>query len=80
MVTNGFTIHAKLPSLNEVINKDRTNRFAGATYKKNTEKVISRYIAKALETGELKPVSEPCAVRIDWHEKTKRRDVDNIQM
>ena len=45
---NGFTIHAKLPSLNEVINKDRSNIFAGAVYKKDTEKLISRYIAKAL--------------------------------
>ncbi|MDE5582449.1 MAG: RusA family crossover junction endodeoxyribonuclease [Ruminococcus sp.] len=76
---NGFTIHAKLPSLNEVINKDRSNRFAGAVYKKDTEKLISRYIAKALTTGELKPVSEAVTIRIDWYEKTRRRDVDNIQ-
>lgn len=76
---NGFTVHAKLPSLNEVIRKDRTNKFAGAVYKKETEKIIARYIKKALETGELKPVSEPCNVRIDWYEKTKRRDADNIQ-
>ena len=79
MTENGFTIHAKLPSLNEVINKDRSNRFAGANYKKSTEKVISRYIEKALLSGELKPVSVPCTVRIDWYEKTKRRDVDNVQ-
>ncbi|MCM1508278.1 MAG: RusA family crossover junction endodeoxyribonuclease [Ruminococcus flavefaciens] len=76
---NGFTIHAKLPSLNEVIGKNRSNKFAGNAYKKSTEKVILRYIEKALKTGELKPISEPCTVRIDWHEKTKRRDVDNIQ-
>ncbi|MDE5620326.1 MAG: RusA family crossover junction endodeoxyribonuclease [Ruminococcus sp.] len=76
---NGFTIHAKLPSLNEVIRKNRESKFCGNTYKKNTEKIISRYIKKALETGELKPVSEPCTVRIDWYEKDKRRDVDNIQ-
>lgn len=76
---NGFTIHAKLPSLNDVIRKDRSNKFAGAVYKKDTEKIISRYIAKALGTGELKPVSDPCIIRIDWYEKTKRRDVDNIQ-
>lgn len=76
---NGFTIHEKLPSLNEVISKNRTNRFAGANYKKDTERIISCYIIKALETGELKPVSEPCTIRIDWYEKTKRRDADNIQ-
>lgn len=76
---NCFTIHAKLPSLNDVISRDRANRFAGATYKKDTEKVISRYIQLAMKTGELKPVSKPCTVRIDWYEKTRRRDVDNVQ-
>lgn len=79
MRMNGFTIHAKLPSLNEVINRDRANKFAGAVCKRDTEKIVSRYIEKALKTGELKPVSEPCTVRIDWYEKTRRRDVDNIQ-
>ena len=76
---NGFTIHAKLPSLNDVINKDRGNKFAGAVYKKDTEKLISRYIIKALGTGELSPVSVPVTIRIDWYEKTRRRDVDNVQ-
>lgn len=76
---NGFTVHAKLPSLNDVIRKNRENMFCGNTYKKETEKIISRYIQLALTTGELKPVSEPCTIRIDWYEKTKRRDVDNIQ-
>lgn len=76
---NGFTIHAKLPSLNEVINKDRGNKFAGAVHKKETEKLITRYIKKALGTGELQPVSEAVTIKIDWYEKTRRRDVDNIQ-
>lgn len=78
-MTNGFTIHAKLPSLNEVIRENRKNRYAGAKIKQDTEKIILRYIAKALGTGELKPVSVPCIVCIEWHEKSKRRDVDNIQ-
>lgn len=76
---NGFTVHAKLPSFNDVIRKNRENMFCGNSYKKETEKIISRYIQRALTTGELKPVSEPCTIRIDWYEKTKRRDVDNIQ-
>lgn len=76
---NGFTVHAKLPSLNDVIRKNRENMFCGNSYKKETEKIISRYIQRALTTGKLKPVSEPCTIRIDWYEKTKRRDVDNIQ-
>lgn len=78
-IQNGFTVHAKLPSLNDVIGKDRTCKYAGASYKKEVEKIIERYIVKALETGELKPVSTPCTVQFIWHEKNRRRDVDNIQ-
>lgn len=78
MIT-GFTIHEKLPSLNQVTAKDRANKFAGATYRKETEKIISKYIQAALNSGELQPISEPCTIWIDWHEKSKRRDVDNIQ-
>lgn len=29
--------------------------------------------------GKLKPVIKPCVIYIEWHEKTKRRDADNIQ-
>ena len=76
---NGFTVHAKLPSLNDVIDKDRTCRYAGASYKKEVENIIARYIFKALESGELKPVSTPCTIQFLWHEKNRRRDVDNIQ-
>lgn len=76
---NGFTVHAKLPSLNDVIGKDRTCKYAGASYKKEVEKLIAKYIFKALESGELRPVSTPCMVQFLWHEKNRRRDVDNIQ-
>lgn len=74
-----FTIYEKLPSLNDVINRNRSNRFAGAKLKKDIEEIISVHIRKALKNGELKPVTAPCTVKIDWYEKNKRRDVDNIQ-
>ena len=32
-----FVIEEKLPSLNDVIDKNRTNRYAGAKYKKDIE-------------------------------------------
>lgn len=76
---NGFTVHAKLPSLNDVIDKDRTCRYAGASYRREVEKLIARYIVKSLESGELRPVSTQCAVHFLWHEKNSRRNVDDIQ-
>lgn len=75
-----FVINEKLPSLNEVINKNRTNKYAAAKQKKDIEETISLYILKALSSGALKPMSEtPCELYITWTESTRRRDVDNIQ-
>lgn len=78
-MSNTFVIDVKLPSLNEVIAKNRTNRYAGAKYKKNIEEVIGWAIRQALMTKTLHAVTAPCIIEIEWHEATKRRDVDNIQ-
>lgn len=75
---NHFIIQSKLPSLNEYINVCRLNRFAGAKFKKETEKIIEESINKYLEKDCLHPVNEPVKVRFDWHEKTSRRDADNV--
>lgn len=74
-----FTIKEKLPSLNEVINKNRTNRYAGAKMKHDIENHISLYIQEALAEGILQKYVKPCEVIFLWFEKTKKRDVDNIQ-
>lgn len=71
---HSFTIEGKLPSLNETINENRSNRYAGAKLKKEIETLIGWAIKKA----KLTPIENPCVIEIDWHEATKRRDVDNI--
>lgn len=76
---NSFEIMGKLPSLNEVINANRTNRYVGAELKKNTENMIFIAIKNAVGKGTLNAINRPCIVHIRWHEKTKRRDADNIQ-
>lgn len=76
---NTFTIKAKLPSLNEVIRANRNNRYEGGRFKTDVEEVIGWAIKQAIVKKTLKPVKNPCVIYIDWHEKTKRRDVDNIQ-
>lgn len=68
-----------MPSLNDVINKNRYNRYAGNEFKQSIQEKIGWDIKQALTMKTLKPVSKPCVIYIDWHEKTKRRDVDNIQ-
>lgn len=76
---NKFIINRQLPSLNDVISKNRANRYLGAKFKAEIEEAIGWDIKQALTKGELKPVTTPCEIHINWHEKAKRRDVDNIQ-
>lgn len=76
---NAFIIREKLPSLNDVIEKNRSNRYVGAKFKKNIEERIGWAIIEAVATKTLKSVTNPCVIEIEWHEATMRRDVDNIQ-
>ena len=73
-----FIINTKLPSMNDVINENRKNKFAGANLKKSIEEAIIWFISTA-KGKTLEPIKQPCEIHITWHEKTKRRDVDNIQ-
>lgn len=75
---NGFTIPDKLPSLNEYQNACRANRYVGAKFKRDTESIITITIAKALQSGQLRRPALPIRIVFEWHEKTRRRDADNI--
>lgn len=75
---NAFTINYKLPSLNEVIAKNRSNKYLGAKFKKEVEEVIGWSIKQALASNTLHKVDKPVIVKFTWAEKTKRRDADNI--
>lgn len=76
---NFFVINTKLPSLNEVINENRANRFKGAKLKAQTEQTIQTYILMARSKKTLYAPLKAVEIHIEWHEATKRRDVDNIQ-
>ena len=76
---NYFTIEQKLPSLNEVIGSNRANRMMGAKLKRQVQNDILTYIRLSCLNGDLVPQKKRCTVSITWHEKTMRRDVDNIQ-
>lgn len=74
-----FIIDQRLPSRNEVDAANRSNKYLGAKMKRETEELIGQYINIARYKGYIKPVDYPVIIDIHWHEKTKRRDVDNIQ-
>lgn len=74
-----FKIEMRLPSMNEVINANRINKYKGAQMKREIEYSITAYIMAAGFKGTLKPARKPVEISIEWHESNHRRDVDNIQ-
>lgn len=64
-------IPGELPSLNDIIDADRRNRFVGAKLKRNAMAVVAPYLPHT-------PISTPVTVNIHFCSKTARRDPDNI--
>ena len=76
---NYLYIGMQLPSLNEYVNKCRTNPHVGAEFKRVTEENIIAWAFVCQNKGHLHPITNPCEIVIDFYEETKRRDVDNVQ-
>ena len=62
----------RLPGANEYTNACRRNRFAGGKVKADYTQAVALYFRG------LPPVTEPVKVRFIWHERTRRRDKDNV--
>lgn len=73
-----FIVKAKLPSLNDYVAACRANKFQGAKFKEEVETIIGWAIRQAVYKGDLKPTDKPIVLHFEWHERTTRRDADNI--
>lgn len=71
-MTERVWIEGKLPTANDYINACRRNPHAGNKMKKDTETLIMWQITK------LSPIDRPARYYFEWHEKTMRRDKDNV--
>lgn len=69
---NRVTIRGKLPTCNEYIDACRTNRYTGAKMKQEAETAI------LWQLGRLQQITAPVIIHFTWHEKTRRRDKDNV--
>lgn len=78
MIINEFVIGQKLPSLNEYVAACRSNPYVGAKFKKEIEEVIGWSIRQALTKKTLFKPNKAVIVHFEWHERTRRRDADNI--
>lgn len=70
-----FVIPGRLGSLNEYINKCRSNPFLSNNYKKQQQSIV----AKALQ--DIQPISDSCYpihIRYRYYESNKKRDLDNV--
>lgn len=70
-----FTIHGRLPSLNEYIKECRGNKYSANEFKEQVENGIIFTIRRM----KLKPPTKyPVKLKITWYEENKKRDVDNV--
>jgi len=74
-----FIIPGRLDGLNEYTKACRGNAFGGNAAKKRNQKIVKEAIQQAVKEGRLAPVEVyPIQLRIQWFEKNRRRDIDNI--
>ena len=73
-----FFIPFKLPSLNEMIEANRSNAYVGAKHKKQVQNDVRLFIKSARARHKLRPITAPCFIVFVWHEGNRRRDSDNI--
>lgn len=67
-----FILQGKLPTLNEYIKAERTNRFMAAKLKKEATQSV------AWQVKRLKKISSPSYYTFEWYVKDSRTDSDNI--
>ncbi len=71
-------IPIRFPNLNDYINKERANRFAGAKMKKDWTNIAESASTLALGMGDAYDGFYPASIHITVYEPDNRRDVDNI--
>lgn len=74
MGKNFFIVRGKLPSLNTFLAAQHNWAHGNRMKREQEQSIVAQIIASKTE-----PVTKPCVILIDFFEKTKRRDVDNIQ-
>lgn len=75
---NCFQIHMRLPGLNELIESNRRGWHNGARLKSDTDTAICWSIRKAMQDGTCRKAAGPVRIHFTWHERNRKRDLDNI--
>lgn len=73
-MTQKFTIHDRLPGINEYTAQQRANKYGGNLMKRHAQKAIEAEI----RASKVKPIKSPVTILYTFYEPNKRRDKDNI--
>ena len=65
----------ELPTLNEYIRAERSNRYRAAKIKRETTAMVAMYFKAA----KAKPVKKITKLTFVWTHKNKRKDFDNVE-
>ena len=68
----------KFTTLNEYINAERSNKYAGAKIKKSNTEYVYTIVKSLLNSKKIKKIDKLIEIRFIWHETSKMRDPDNI--
>ena len=69
-----FFLPGRLDGLNTVIDRNRANRYAGASQKRE----ITHALSWLIHAENIPPLHGPYGYKFIWHEQNRRRDPDNI--
>ncbi len=71
-----FTIHGRLGSMNEYINKCRTNHFLANSFKKEQQSLV------AIALKDIESINDDCyplILKYRFFEGSRKRDLDNVE-
>ncbi|GEO70464.1 endodeoxyribonuclease [Levilactobacillus acidifarinae] len=71
-----IVIDGILPSLNEYVNRERSNRYSAAGLKHKYTTLCSVYTRAGMNAGI--HFNWPCRLKFTWYLKDKRKDPDNV--
>lgn len=74
-MTYKLEIKGRLPSLNQFISAERTNRFKGASFKAQNQKTVEFFVNQQLKGVQIR---NPVRIDYEWYESNYRRDLDNV--
>lgn len=73
-----FTYYGQLPGLNEIIDENRRNKYAGAKQKRAWRHALELVFIIQMKENHWQGCQRHATVKVDFYEPDRRRDDDNV--